>query len=92
MKKVLVAALIAATILPTAAFAHGREYREHHHYRGHGRGAEIAIGIGAAAAIIGLGIAAESSRRHRREYCYYDNVYFTDRYGTRHIRQELVCD
>lgn len=92
MKKVLIATLIAATILPTAAFAHDRRYREYHHYRGHGRGAEIAIGIGAAAAIIGLGIAAESSRRHRREYCYYDNVYFTDRYGTRHIRQELVCD
>lgn len=90
MKKILLTGLVLFS-MTTSAFAHDRHYREHHHHRGN-RGVEIGIGIGAAAAIIGLGIAAEASRRRDRQYCYYDNVYRTDRYGTRHLDQVLVCD
>lgn len=90
MKKILLTGLVLFS-MATSALAHDRHYRERHHYRGY-RGAEIGIGIGAAAAIIGLGIAAEASRRRGRQYCYYDNVHYRDRYGTRHIEQVLVCD
>jgi len=91
MKKILLTGLVLFS-MTASAFAHDRHYREHHHHRGY-RGAEIGIGIGAAAAIIGLGIAAEASRhRSRRENCYYDHVYYRDRFGGLYTDRVLVCN
>ena len=80
MRKISTLLLTAMLVaLPTVSQAHEYRYRDYHnHYHGdygrYRRAEGAAIGLGIAGAIIGLGIAAESSRRYRRDNCYYETV------------------